>query len=139
MLKLPAMGESVTEATLTSWLKEVGDTIEPDESVVEVATDKVDSDVPCEVGGVLVEKRFQLNDVIQVGDVIGVIETNELPENSSELLADEQPDEIAPSDLPDDIISAVETPIFVPKLDEVTPQNEKEASERFFSPLDSDI
>ena len=135
MLKLPAMGESVTEATLTSWLKEVGDTIEPDESVVEVATDKVDSDVPCEVGGVLVEKRFQLNDVIQVGDVIGVIETNELPENSSELLADEQPDEIAPSDLPDDIISAVETPIFVPKLDEVTPQNEKDTSERFYSPL----
>lgn len=135
MLKLPAMGESVTEATLTSWLKEVGDTIEPDESVVEVATDKVDSDVPCEVGGVLVEKRFQLNDVIQVGDVIGVIETNELPENSSELLADEQPDKIAPSDLPDDIISAVETPIFVPKLDEVTPQNEKDTSERFYSPL----
>lgn len=55
-LKLPKMGESVAEATLTSWLKEVGDRVELDEPVVEIATDKVDSEIPSEVEGVLVEK-----------------------------------------------------------------------------------
>jgi len=58
-LKLPRMGESVAEATLTTWLKEVGDTIEMDEAIFEIATDKVDSEVPSEVEGVLVEKCFK--------------------------------------------------------------------------------
>ena len=74
-LKLPKMGESVAEATITSWLKEVGDTIEADEAVLEIATDKVDSEVPSEVDGVLVEKLFNADDVVQVGQVIAVIET----------------------------------------------------------------
>ena len=73
-LKLPKMGESVAEATITSWLKEVGDTIEMDEAVLEIATDKVDSEVPSEVDGVLVEKRFNVDDVVQVGQTIAVIE-----------------------------------------------------------------
>lgn len=75
-LKLPKMGESVAEATLTSWLKEVGDTIEADEAVLEIATDKVDSEVPSEVDGVLVEKLFNVDDVIQVGQTIAIIETD---------------------------------------------------------------
>uniref|UniRef100_A0A4W5LAL9 Dihydrolipoamide acetyltransferase component of pyruvate dehydrogenase complex n=1 Tax=Hucho hucho TaxID=62062 RepID=A0A4W5LAL9_9TELE len=58
-LKLPKMGESVAEATITNWLKEVGDKIEADEAVLEIATDKVDSEVPSEVSGVLVEKLFE--------------------------------------------------------------------------------
>jgi 2-oxoglutarate dehydrogenase E2 component (dihydrolipoamide succinyltransferase) len=73
-LKLPKMGESVAEATITTWLKEVGDTIELDDAVVEIATDKVDSEVPSEVEGVLVEKFFEVDDVVQVGQVIAVIE-----------------------------------------------------------------
>lgn len=73
-LKLPKMGESVAEATITSWLKEVGDTIEMDEAVLEIATDKVDSEVPSEVEGVLVEKLFEVDDVVQVGQTIAVIE-----------------------------------------------------------------
>lgn len=73
-LKLPKMGESVAEATLTSWLKEVGDSIEADEAVLEIATDKVDSEVPSEVDGVLVEKLFEVDDVIQVGQTIAIIE-----------------------------------------------------------------
>ena len=73
-LKLPKMGESVAEATITSWLKEVGDTIEADEAVLEIATDKVDSEVPSEVDGVLVEKLFDVDDVVQVGQTIAVIE-----------------------------------------------------------------
>ena len=69
------MGESVAEATITSWLKEVGETIEADEAVLEIATDKVDSEVPSEVEGVLVEKLFDVDDVVQVGQTIAVIET----------------------------------------------------------------
>ncbi|WP_055435488.1 dihydrolipoamide acetyltransferase family protein [Lacinutrix algicola] len=74
-LKLPKMGESVAEATITSWLKEVGDTIEQDEAILEIATDKVDSEVPSEVDGVLVEVLFNVDDVVQVGQTIAIIET----------------------------------------------------------------
>jgi len=73
-LKLPKMGESVAEATITSWLKEIGDTIEADEAVLEIATDKVDSEVPSEVDGVLIEKLFEIDDVVQVGQTIAIIE-----------------------------------------------------------------
>ncbi len=69
------MGESVAEATITSWLKDVGETIEADEAVLEIATDKVDSEVPSEVDGVLVEKLFEVDAVVQVGQTIAVIET----------------------------------------------------------------
>lgn len=75
-LKLPKMGESVAEATITNWLKEVGDTIEADEAVLEIATDKVDSEVPSEVGGVLIEKLFQKDDLVQVGQTIAIIEVS---------------------------------------------------------------
>ena len=74
-LKLPQMGESVAEATITSWLKEIGDTIEADDSVVEIATDKVDSDVPCEVSGVLVEILHDVDAVVRVGETMAIIET----------------------------------------------------------------
>ncbi len=74
-LKLPKMGESVAEATLTTWLKEIGDVIDADEAVLEIATDKVDSEVPSEVDGILVEKLFNIDDVIQVGQTIAIIET----------------------------------------------------------------
>ena len=73
-LKLPQMGESVAEATLTTWLKDVGDTIKMDETVFEIATDKVDSEVPSEVDGVLVEKLFSVDDVIKVGQTVARIE-----------------------------------------------------------------
>lgn len=74
-LKLPKMGESVAEATITNWLKNVGDHIEADETVLEIATDKVDSEVPSEVEGTLVEILFQVDDVVQVGQTIAIIET----------------------------------------------------------------
>ena len=72
------MGESVAEATLTAWLKDIGDSIEFDEAVVEIATDKVDSEVPSEKKGVLIEKCFEINDVIEVGQTIAIIETDEI-------------------------------------------------------------
>ena len=73
-LKLPKMGESVAEATITSWLKGIGDTIELDEAIVEIATDKVDSEVPSEVEGTLVEILFKKDDLVAVGSTIAIIE-----------------------------------------------------------------
>ena len=74
-LKLPKMGESVAEATLTAWLKDIGDKIDADEAVLEIATDKVDSEVPSEVDGVLIQKLFEVDDLIEVGQTIAIIET----------------------------------------------------------------
>ena len=90
-LKLPKMGESVAEATLTKWLKEVGESIDIDESIVEIATDKVDSDVPSELSGILIEKKFFENDVVQVGEVFAVIQTES--EDDAEEEAFETPEE----------------------------------------------
>lgn len=72
-IRLPKMGESVTEATITNWLKNVGDTVELDEPLVEVATDKVDNELPSEAEGVLVKILFEKDEVAQVGDVIAII------------------------------------------------------------------
>ena len=96
-LKLPKMGESVAEATVTKWLKEIGDSISLDDPIVEIATDKVDTDVSAEVSGILLEKRFEENAVVAVGDVLAVIETEgESVEHSSnpsaELLEEKAPD-----------------------------------------------
>ena len=66
-LLLPAMGESVDEATITQWLKNEGDSIEADDAVVEIATDKVDSEVPSEISGKLLKKLVDENQVVRVG------------------------------------------------------------------------
>ncbi|MEC8133346.1 MAG: biotin/lipoyl-containing protein, partial [Bacteroidota bacterium] len=71
------MGESVAEATINNWLKDVGDRVEVDESVVEISTDKVDSDVPSEVSGILLEKKFETDAVVEVGQTFAVIETDQ--------------------------------------------------------------
>ena len=71
------MGESVEEATIVNWLKDVGDKIKADDFIVEVATDKVDSEVPCDVEGVLIEKCFEINDIVKVGETLCVIETSQ--------------------------------------------------------------
>ncbi len=90
------MGESVAEATITSWLKEVGDTIEMDEPVLEIATDKVDSEVPSEVDGKLVEKLFEADDVVKVGQTIAIIEIDgEVEDSSVEEEGDNEPEEAA--------------------------------------------
>ncbi|MGY8934215.1 MAG: dihydrolipoamide acetyltransferase family protein [Flavobacteriales bacterium] len=129
-LKLPKMGESVAEATLTSWLKEVGDTIEEDEAVLEIATDKVDSEVPSEVTGVLVEKLFEVDDVIQVGQTIAVIEiagkgiVAEPSTAKTETV-------IAPAQ---EVIAAVEAPIV-----EVVSSVVQSSDTRFYSPLVKNI
>jgi pyruvate/2-oxoglutarate dehydrogenase complex dihydrolipoamide acyltransferase (E2) component len=72
-LVMPKMGESVAEATIIKWNKNVGDKIEADETVLEIATDKVDSEVPAPKGGILLKKLFNDGDVVQVGTVIALL------------------------------------------------------------------
>ncbi len=72
-LKMPKMGESISEATILNWLKNVGDTVEEDETILEVATDKVDSEVPSPCNGIITEVLYQPNEVVAVGQVIAVI------------------------------------------------------------------
>lgn len=133
-LKLPKMGESVAEATLTNWLKEVGDTIEADEAVLEIATDKVDSEVPSEVDGVLVEKLFDVDDVVQVGQTIAIIETeggaDETPktENISKATADSTPEQA---------VKEVEKQFEAAKQETHTPI--ENTGDRFYSPLVKNI
>jgi len=74
-MKMPKMGESVAEATIIRWLKKEGDSIEADESVLEIATDKVDSEVPSSAAGTLEKRLFNEGDVVQVGAVIAIINT----------------------------------------------------------------
>lgn len=75
-IRLPKMGESVTEATITNWLKNIGDKVQMDEPLVEVATDKVDNELPSEAEGVLIKQLFGKDEVAQVGDVIAIISTD---------------------------------------------------------------
>lgn len=72
-LKMPKLGESITEATITKWLKNVGDRIELDDAILEIATDKVDSEIPSPVEGVLKEQKFNEGDVVEVDTVIALI------------------------------------------------------------------
>ena len=131
-LKLPKMGESVAEATITSWLKEVGETIEMDEAIVEIATDKVDSEVPSEVEGVLIERFFEVDEIVGVGQVIAVIETN----GTGDIVSKEKKDvvESIPEDLP--TVESVKA-----KTAEVTNVEAElnSPSGKFFSPLVKNI
>jgi 2-oxoglutarate dehydrogenase E2 component (dihydrolipoamide succinyltransferase) len=129
-LKLPKMGESVAEATLTAWLKEVGDTIEADEPVLEIATDKVDSEVPSEVDGILIQKLFEIDAVIEVGQTIAIIET---ADNDS--VSIEQPQELTKIPEPDEVEHLEAN---ITKVQEtVTSIRSNDA--RFYSPLVKNI
>lgn len=75
-IRLPKMGESVTEATITNWLKNIGDSVAIDEPLVEVATDKVDNELPSEAAGTLIKILFEKDQVAQVGDVIAILSTD---------------------------------------------------------------
>ena len=83
-LILPKMGESVDEATIVNWLKDVGDVIQVDDFVVEIATDKVDSEVPSDVNGKIIELFYKVNDVVKVGETICRIELNESSDNNQQ-------------------------------------------------------
>ena len=131
-LKLPKMGESVAEATITSWLKEIGDQIEMDEAVLEIATDKVDTEVPCEFEGVLIEKCFEVDEIVQVGQTIAIIEvegkvSSQVISNNNEDLVSEKED-----------LEIVLPPTFELKEDSEN-QIKFSDSDRFYSPLVKNI
>ncbi|MBP1841456.1 dihydrolipoamide acetyltransferase family protein [Formosa algae] len=134
-LKLPKMGESVAEATITSWLKEVGETIEADEAVLEIATDKVDSEVPCEFEGVLLEKLFNVDDVVQVGQTIAIIEIAADSKGASETKPSE--------DLEDEVEAAPEAVEALEKsfteAKETVSSTVVSNEDRFYSPLVKNI
>lgn len=75
-IEMPKMGESVMEGTVIEWLKDVGDEVEQDETLLEIATDKVDTEVPSPESGILAEKMAEEDDVVEVGQVIAIIETD---------------------------------------------------------------
>jgi 2-oxoglutarate dehydrogenase E2 component (dihydrolipoamide succinyltransferase) len=132
-LTLPKMGESVAEATLIKWVKNVGDSIQADEIILEIATDKVDSEVPSPVAGKLIKVLFNENDVVQVGEVIALIETEGGTASSSV-----PPVEPAPEVLPE-----VETPSIadIPGIKElvaepiVVIEADFSKTDKFYSPL----
>ena len=141
-LKLPKMGESIAEATLTNWLKNVGDKVDIDEPVVEIATDKVDSDIPSEYKGVLVKRNFQVDQIIKVGEVIAEIETNdindgEIEEKKSEAIKDKddivddaKKERIEVKEIEETIDKTIKS-LDIPKKDQKTNTKKK----RFYSPL----
>ena len=127
-LKLPKMGESVEEATLTAWLVDIGDTVEMDDGVLEVSTDKVDTELPSEVSGVLIEKLFEIDAIIKVGQTIAIIETED-EFDSFETLVETTKEDIQPSEITTKLDSPLqetlieETPLVLSNKD------------RFYSPL----
>ena len=128
-LKLPKMGESVAEATITNWLKQVGDTIEMDEAVLEIATDKVDSEVPSEVSGILVQQLFAKDDLVKVGQTIAIIETEAIGNESVEI----EQETISP------VIEAEITKDIPAEKVEVAAKNDFKNSDKFYSPLVKNI
>jgi 2-oxoglutarate dehydrogenase E2 component (dihydrolipoamide succinyltransferase) len=128
-LLLPAMGESVDEATITQWLKNEGDSIEADDAVVEIATDKVDSEVPSEISGKLLKKLVDENQVVRVGEPLAIIETEEeLPEEETE----ESPTEIPkPTEVKSDFLESKAKEILVPP----NPAVPTTSGDTYFSPL----
>jgi 2-oxoglutarate dehydrogenase E2 component (dihydrolipoamide succinyltransferase) len=125
-IRLPKMGESVTEATITNWLKQVGDAVALDEPLVEVATDKVDNELPSEAAGILVKQLFQKDEVAQVGDVIAILSTDGA--STTEPKATNQAVENTPVSTPE--IVAVNTPVA-----NTVSTTAISSSSRFYSPL----
>ena len=123
-VELPKMGESVAEATITTWLKSVGDQIEEDEPIVEIATDKVDSEVPSPCSGILKEALFKEGDVVQVGAVFAVIESDQ--NVGTEIV--EEKEELSEMEIESEILKPLEK-------EEVSDIKLESTSERFYSPL----
>ncbi|MGB0863333.1 MAG: dihydrolipoamide acetyltransferase family protein [Saprospiraceae bacterium] len=125
-LVMPKMGESIMEATILTWSKQIGDSVEADETILEIATDKVDSEVPSPVDGVIKEVLFNEGDVVKVGTVIAILSTD--GEGGEDDLAD----------IPDVTETASHTAASVEKEASTANLDMSEAS-RFYSPLVKNI
>jgi 2-oxoglutarate dehydrogenase E2 component (dihydrolipoamide succinyltransferase) len=134
-LLLPKMGESVAEATVIKWLKQPGDMISLDDTLLEIATDKVDSEVPSPVAGKLIKQLYAEDDVVQVGAVIALIEI-ESENTTTEAKAEPVPGE--PEETQKNIESVVETIPGTERLAD-TAELTVTVSDRFYSPLVKNI
>ena len=132
--KLPKMGESVTEATVTKWLKQVGDKVILDDPIVEIATDKVDTDVTSEVEGLIIEQRFKENDVVQVGETLLVIETKEV-DSISLPVQTEKPIEPEKNKKSETEVVASTLEEEMDSIDNLITSRVDEPAKRFYSPL----
>jgi 2-oxoglutarate dehydrogenase E2 component (dihydrolipoamide succinyltransferase) len=132
-LIMPKMGESIMEATILSWLKKPGDKIEQDESVLEVATDKVDTEVPSTHGGILKEILAKQGEVVKVGTAIAIISTE--MDEEKEPAAPTKETKIAQS-------KSAEKPVTVPVASNGSPSpviTDLKTASRFYSPLVKNI
>jgi 2-oxoglutarate dehydrogenase E2 component (dihydrolipoamide succinyltransferase) len=127
------MGESVAEATITQWLKQPGDSIAMDESVLTIATDKVDSDVPSPVAGTLVKWLYEVNDVVQVGQALALVETESGSAAAAPAAAAAPQASASSAAAPTPAANAPEAVPFVPAT-EALPVG-RTSSGRFYSPL----
>jgi len=125
-IRLPKMGESVTEATITNWLKNIGDSVAMDEPLVEVATDKVDNELPSEAAGILIKQLFQKDEVAQVGDVIAILSTD----GSDSAAPKENTQTIDKGPVNTKETATVNTPVA-----SAVPTTVVSSSNRFYSPL----
>jgi 2-oxoglutarate dehydrogenase E2 component (dihydrolipoamide succinyltransferase) len=138
-LIMPKMGESIMEATVLKWLKNVGDSIEVDETVLEIATDKVDSEVPSPVAGVLAKILYQENDVVEVGKAIAIISTEgELPANVHTPAPEAKASEAATNGQSNGASKSVEH-VATTTAKEAVAAAAKISSDRFYSPLVKNI
>ena len=134
---LPRMGESVDEATITGWLKNEGDVINEDDLIVEIATDKVDSEVPSEFSGTLLKKLCDVNDIVKVGDPIAIIETDSLGSSIKKQESLNKNDSLKKVET---IINDDTKPIdFVKTGDKLIEKNISNESSRIYSPLVKNI
>ena len=134
-LIMPKMGESVAEATIIKWVKNIGDNIELDETVVEIATDKVDSEIPSIAKGILKEKLYNENEVVKVGEVIAIIEDGEKDEQKKDLETKTTPIKNSNEVEKDSIIRESGAPSTTNTDDE----KKQNTSNRFYSPLVKNI
>jgi len=134
---LPRMGESVDEATITGWLKNEGDRINEDDLIVEIATDKVDSEVPSEFSGILIKKLCKVNDVVKVGDPIAIIETDSIEPSIQMKEIQNKKESLVNVETPKkDDTNPVD---FVKMGDKIIEKNISNESSRIYSPLVKNI
>jgi 2-oxoglutarate dehydrogenase E2 component (dihydrolipoamide succinyltransferase) len=133
-LVMPKLGESIMEATILKWNKQIGDNIAVDETVLEIATDKVDTEVPAPFAGKLVEICFQVNDVAPIGSVLAKIEV--AGENNAVANAIVETPAPLPTAAPAPIVEEIESIPYVPAAPiNTAPQETGNTEARFYSPL----
>jgi len=140
---MPKLGESIIEATITKWLKKEGDSVKEDESILEIATDKVDSEIPSPVEGTLVERLFKEGDVVAIGTVIAIIDLGGEPDAVKSTGTEKTKTKTETKPVPTEPVKEKYQPITERVDPEPVPEkikeNEPVSSDRFYSPLVKNI